>query len=611
MVMRQMRANTKWIMLVTALAFVALMVFEWGMDISGRSAGTLGELGRVDGSPVPYEQWVIIRQNLYDQVQSSQEEPVTSQQNKEIEEAAWDQLVNQILIQNELRRRGIVVTDEEVRQAARFNPPPEFRSNPAFQTEGQFDLQKYQAFLADPSLDNTLLLQLEAYYRDGLTQQKLYQQVTSGIYVPDAELWQAWQDANEQVQVRFLVVNPSQLVPDDEVPVTPDEIEAYYDANREEFATPATATVKIAVLQKAPLAADTAAALERARSIREEILGGTDFAEVAARDSDDQGTAADGGDLGMFGRGQMVGPFDSAAFNAPIGEITEPVQSAFGFHVIEVLNRTADSAQARHVLVRIDRTDDSEIALLTMADSLEALGESLPLEAAAEALGLSAQEVQVTETFPFVPGPGQVGEGADWALEEAEPGEVSPVFENAQAFYAMELVSMEPAGYLPLDQATTAIEQTLRQQKKMSRALDEAQSLADRARAGEDLEAMSTETGHDLRLSELFARNDFVAGLGRQNAAIGTSFGLERGQISDAVEAVNNVVVLQLIQRASADSMAFEAQKEDQRVALQTMVEQRRVQEWLEGLREQASIIDRRDVVLQPADETATMPLVF
>jgi parvulin-like peptidyl-prolyl isomerase len=138
------------------------------------------------------------------------------------------------------------------------------------------------------------------------------------------------------------------------------------------------------------------------------------------------------------------------------------VQSAFGFHVIEVLNRTADSAQARHVLVRIDRTDDSEIALLTMADSLEALGESLPLEAAAEALGLSAQEVQVTETFPFVPGPGQVGEGADWALEEAEPGEVSPVFENAQAFYAMELVSMEPAGYLPLDQATTAIEQTLR-----------------------------------------------------------------------------------------------------------------------------------------------------
>jgi hypothetical protein len=145
----------------------------------------------------------------------------------------------------------------------------------------------------------------------------------------------------------------------------------------------------------------------------------------------------------------------------------------------------------------------------------------------------------------------------------------------------------------------------------MRRALDEAQSLADRARAGEDLEAMSTETGHDLRLSELFARNDFVAGLGRQNAAIGTSFGLERGQISDAVEAVNNVVVLQLIQRASADSMAFEAQKEDQRVALQTMVEQRRVQEWLEGLREQASIIDRRDVVLQPADETATMPLVF
>ena len=85
--MRQMRENTKWIMLVTALAFVALMVFEWGMDMSGQSAGTVGEIGRVNGSPIYYETYQATYRNLYDQVQNGQGDlPVTSQQVKEIEE---------------------------------------------------------------------------------------------------------------------------------------------------------------------------------------------------------------------------------------------------------------------------------------------------------------------------------------------------------------------------------------------------------------------------------------------------------------------------------------------------------------------------------------------
>ena len=108
--MRQMRENTKWIMLVTALAFVALMVFEWGMDITGRSAGGVGEIGRVNGTPVLYDDYLATYRNLYDQVQRSQGElPVTSQQNREIEDAAFEEVVNQILIRQELERRGIEV----------------------------------------------------------------------------------------------------------------------------------------------------------------------------------------------------------------------------------------------------------------------------------------------------------------------------------------------------------------------------------------------------------------------------------------------------------------------------------------------------------------------
>ena len=89
----------------------------------------------------------------------------------------------------------------------------------------------------------------------------------------------------------------------------------------------------------------------------------------------------------------MTGAFDSTVFSTPVGELTEPIKTAFGYHVIEIQERWAqDSAQARHVLVPIARTDESEIALLTLADSIEDLGESMVMEEVGTAAGVNVQE---------------------------------------------------------------------------------------------------------------------------------------------------------------------------------------------------------------------------
>ena len=112
--MRQMRDNTKWIMLLTATAFVGLMIFQWGMDITGQGGMTTGEIGRVNGTPVLYDDFNQTYRRLFDQVQTAQEDPVTTQQIKDIEDAAWDEVVDQVLIMQELERRGIVVTESAV-----------------------------------------------------------------------------------------------------------------------------------------------------------------------------------------------------------------------------------------------------------------------------------------------------------------------------------------------------------------------------------------------------------------------------------------------------------------------------------------------------------------
>ena len=598
--MRQMRNNTKWIMLVTAFAFVGLMVFQWGMDITGRSGLSIGEIGSVNGTPVMYDAFNATYRSLYDQTQAAQDDPVTTQQVSDIEDAAWDELVNQILIRQELKRRGIAVTDDELRSAARFSPPPEFQTNPAFQTDGFFDILKYQAFLDSPTIDNLMLLQLEAYYRDVIPRSKLMRQVSSDLFVTDAALWDEYRDRNERISVRYVTLNPAQRIADDAVTVTPAEVRDYYDDHEEEFALPAQATVRAVILDKTPTPEDTVAMRDLAADLRQEILEGADFEEMLNR----PGVGSGSGDLGWFTRERMPVEFSDAAFAAKVGELTEPVRTGFGYHVIEVQDQAEDSVQARHILVPFARTEESELALLTLADSLEALGESYTLRESASTLNLAVETAYLSTQFAFVAGAGQVGEGADWAFEEALDGDVSPVFETRQAFYMLELAAFREEGAISLDDARGSIEQTVRAGKKVEEAKSEGEEIVAQIRAGAALADIAEQKSLEIQTAGPYARMDFIPGIGRLNAAVGAGFGLNIGEVSGAVEANNNIFIIELADYFAADSTAFEDERLVLRDQLLGVAQQTRLQDWLQGLREVARIIDRRDEVLNvdPAD---------
>ena len=600
--MRQMRENTKWIMLVTACAFVLLMVLQWGMDATGRTSGSPGEIGRVNGTRVLYDDYMAVYRSLYERVQSQQQEPISTQQNKEIEQAAWDQMVDRILIKDELDRRGIDVSDEEIRQAALFQPPGEFRDNPAFLTDGAFNLAKYQQYLST-SLDPQLFLQLEAFYRDVLPRGKLMRQVATGIYLSDTELWERFRDTQERVEVRFVPFNPAVRIPNDSVTVTNAEIERYWRDNQDAFAVPARASVKAIVLPRTPTAADSAAAQLRATALLGEIVAGTSFDTVGAREAAAQRPVVFE-DLGTFSRDQLTPAFDTAAFTAPVGRPTGPVATSFGYHLLLVSNRTADSATAKHILVPVTRTEASDDSILMIADSLENLVDNRTLEEAARMMGLEVRTEQLTDVLPFISGAGQVGDGADWVFEEGAPGEVSELFENNQAFYVFELVSTEPGGVRPLIDAQPTIRQILLLEKKIEKAKTQAQRLVERVRSGTTLENAAAEMGLDVRAPEPFTRQDFVAGMGQQNAAIGAAFGLQPREVSPPVATRDNVFVIQKIAHTPADSLQWEAQKAVQRQQLTSVQQQQRLQRWMLGLRASARIVDRRAEVLTPAAET-------
>jgi peptidyl-prolyl cis-trans isomerase D len=602
--MRQMRENTKWVMLLVAVAFVALMVFEWGMDLSGRSGAQAagGEIGRVNGEIITYEEFLAVYRNLYQQQQQAVDGPIGSAMNRQIEEAAWEQLVTQRLLQQELRRRGIRVTPEEIRQAALYSPPAELMEQPAFQTDGQFDPAKYQAFLASPALDDQFLMQLEGYYRDVIPRSKLYFQNTAGLYVTDAQLWRMWRDANETATVSYVAFMPETLIPDSEVNITDQAIREHYNRNRENHLRPAQASVRYVALSRRPAAADSAVARELAQQHRAAAAGGESFEVVAQRATGETTPGRFSGDAFSVERNQSAPALDQAFFNTPVGQLSEPVLVGGAYHVVRVDSRTGDVAQVRQFVVPIRISDEAEVRLLDRADSLERAASDAGLDQAAARLGLEVRTAELTPALPILPGIGSADDGVDWVFNEGAIGEVSPVLENEDAFYVMELVSRRDEGPLSLQEATPTIRTYLLLQGKLQRARGALADAERRARAGEPLDQIAAQYRGTAEQAGPFTRGDFVPGLGRMNAAIGAAFGLQPGETSPLIEANSQLYLVRTEAREGADAAAWQAQLAGQRGRVLQALGDARWNQFMVALRENATIVDnRREVLRQPA----------
>jgi len=599
--LRSMRRNTKIIMLIVALAFVGLMVFQWGMDISGASnPRAVGEVGRVNGQPISYQLWTTTYRSLTDQARQQKGSALDDRELDFIEQQAWEQLVNQILIEQELERRGITVTDEEVRLAFQTTPPPWLMENELFQTGGEFDYEKYRGFFSSPGVDPQLLLQIEEYYRAVLPQARLMEQIGSGIYVSDSELWSTYRNQNERVRVTYVVLDPELAVEDSAVEVAEEELRRSYQEDREEYARPAVAEVKLVQFSRTAGPADSAATLQEAWDIYNELQAGADFAEVARARSDDSGSAQQGGDLGWFGPGEMTAAFDSAVFELAVGEISEPVLSDYGYHIIKLEAREGERVRASHILITVRLAGATEDELLGRVDRFERIALTSGMDAAIDSLGVEARTVTLSEGTDFVPGIGVFAPAHHWAFHDSTlVGEVSPVYETDQGWYFLDLRDRTPAGYVPFADAEASVRRRLVLEKKKELASGIAEQIAAELRGGKTLAEIGSDYGLMFQTSTLFTRYEFVPGLGQGSKVVGTAFGLDPNQVAGPIESDDRFYFIQLVERVEADREEFESAKEQLRQRLMLQRQQTALDEWLAGLRETATIRDyRRDIFI-------------
>lgn len=119
-----------------------------------------------------------------------------------------------------------------------------------------------------------------------------------------------------------------------------------------------------------PGASAKAAGRAKAQTILDSVKAGVDFAELAKRRSEDPGSAAQGGDLGFVRRGQFVKEFETAVFSLQPNQISGIVETDFGYHIIQLLERRGDAVHARHILIRVERTEADNQAIIAFLDSL-------------------------------------------------------------------------------------------------------------------------------------------------------------------------------------------------------------------------------------------------
>ncbi len=594
--LQTMRSSAKIVFWILAVAFIGGFLLAETSGLLGRAPITpTTTVATVNGSDILYTDWQRRYSQRLQQEQQQSGRSLTQDETRRIENQAFDEMVAEILLQQEYKRRGIVVSDDELRDYARYAPPEWVRSAPDLQTEGQFDATKYQRLLTSAQARQSgLLVTLENYYRTEVPKEKLFQQVTSGLYLTDLDLWRSWQDANDSASVSLVVFRPAPTAADSNA--SEGDLRKYYDAHHAEFDRPGHAVLRVLHIPRVVSAADSAAVRSKIAALRAEIAGGAKFEDVAKRESQDSTSAVNGGDLGKGARGRFVPEFERAAYALAPGELSQPVGTSFGYHLLKVDSRAGDTLSLRHILIRVQASDSAATRVDRQADQLAriAAGTDQPkkFDEAATTLGLKPFAVAANEGEPAMYQGKYVPSVSAWAFGGARIGETSELFDSDDGYYLARLDSIAEGGKT-FDTVKGAVRGRVALDRAVERAVPAAKQLADAAKSS-SFEAAAAAAKQTVIKTGLTTRSGAMKDFGTMGEAIGVAFAQPLNTVSAPVRQHDGVFVLRTDARKPSDRATFEAQKKPLRDRRLQQLKQQWLQMYLADLRKNASIEDRR-----------------
>jgi peptidyl-prolyl cis-trans isomerase D len=589
-----------WFVVITFVGFMAFSgVQECGMDPARR-----GIMAEVNGQPISFN---IFNQAVTRAIQNRQQpdQELTDEQISQLREQTYQQLIGSLLLEQETTRRGIEVSDEELASFLRQYPPQELQNMEAFRTDGKFDYNKYLAAMNNMSPEVTQFWRsVEGAWRPQLRQSKLQQVVISAVRVSEDELYDYFHASNDAVRAEFLHIKSAGFNKDVAAPTDAD-LEALYRSEANRYERGERVQLELAIWSRVPSAADIEHARQQILDIKRQIDAGADFAEMAETYGTD-GTAQAGGDLGWFGPGAMVQPFEDAAFALRMGQVSEPVETQFGWHLIKAeeeryspSNKDIREIRARHILIRPEVSQATTDSLFQAASDFAqaARDEGAPLtDSTVSAAGgryLSAPSVQRGDNIPMVGGASEV---KAWAFA-AGRGDVSDPIDDGGRFVVARLVQQRSRGVADFEEVKALVSSRYFAVRARDVAKVLADSLCRKLREGAEPKSLAGENV-SLTTTGLFTRNTSLTGIGKSPLFMGSVFDLtpESGW-SDPILLENGWAIVRLLEKQVADTANFTSVRDSLSGVILRQKQSTTFNRWFTDLYDRADIKDFRGQV--------------
>ena len=604
--MRRHKGWLKWSLALVVLTFVVFYIPDFLTTNTGAAPSEV--LAEVEGQPITvgtftrrYNAQINAYRNAYGGQMNDQ---LLKQLG--IDRQILNQLIDEEAMVAESRKQGITVTDVEIRQ--RILALPGFQENGKFVGE-----QRYRQILQFQNPPMTTA-DFETSLRRALQIEKLRSAITGWMSISDKDVADEFTRRNEKVKLDVVPITPQAFK--SQVTVTDAELAAFFEKAKDKYRIGEKRKAKYAVINvdqvrqtiTVPEADITAfyqqnmpqyqtPAQVRAshilfklegkdekavQALADEVLKkaqapGADFAALAKQYSEDDSNNTNGGDLDYFGRGRMVAEFEQAAFSMKAGEISNLVKTAFGFHIIKVVDSKPDTtrplAEVRTEIEDQLKWQKAQAEAERLAMSLEATTKTpADLEKLATSRGLPVIEAGLFLVEEAVGGLGPQPELSQ-RLFASKEGEVTPAMRVA-AGWVFATVTGRQDSYVPkIDEVKARVRDDLVGDKAAELAKARATAIASDLKGAKDFAAAAKRAGLEVKTTELIARGAAIADLGISEAVDAAAFALPQGGVSDAISTPTGTAIVRVVERVNVTPAEIEGGRDQLRDEL---VNQRR-----------------------------------
>lgn len=602
------------------LALITVPFALWGIDSYLHQAGSSVAVAKVGGQSITMQEYSNALQTLRSQLQAEGKVDPATLEDPKLKQSVLDKLIITHLLNAEVNRAKFILSDE---QLAKY-----ITQLPEFQQDGHFSQEVYDKLLAQNRLSPS---QFEARIRGQLLTQEVREGIAGLAYLPNGVAEQALKVENQQREVSVAEIKTKDFVA--QTKVTPEEVKAYYDKNHDKFRMPEQVKLEFVLMSANTLipgmqvnddemkkfytenaskfqgdeqrrashilisfgVSATAQAKQEARKKAEEMLvevrkNPKNFEALAKKYSQDPGSAEKGGDLGVFGRGAMVKPFEDAVFSMSPGAVSDLVESEFGYHIIKLTEIKGQAQTYDDVKPQIRAELMYQKSLSKFSEQAENFSnmvyeQSSSLQPAAKAFGLQVQTtgwMSREEGAKFFKNDRLMNlVFTDEVLKERRNTEAIEV--TANSLLSARVVDYKPAAPRTFSEVSAGIEDYLKQEQAAKLAIQKGESDLAILRQAKEVPALEW-------IPSVMADRKNAQGL--TDLVMTEAFKMDAGKLPAYSGVANSNKGYLLVKVSKVESVlpAEDSDKQAKKIELQSALSLEYVSAYIKSLKEKAKI---------------------